>query len=35
MDGDRMLVYLKGERTVNVAIFAEEGKTNISLSVSQ
>ena len=34
MDGDRMLIYGQGDRTVNVGIFAEEGVTQVSLSVS-
>ncbi len=35
MDGDKILVYTKGDRVVNVGIFLEEGVTNISLSVSR
>jgi hypothetical protein len=35
MDGGRMTVYLKDERSVNVGIFEEDGAREISLSVSK
>ncbi len=35
MDGGRMMLYLKDERTVNVGIFDEDGARGISLSVSK
>lgn len=35
MDGGRMTLFLKDERTVNVGIFDEDGARGISLSVSK
>ena len=35
MDGGRMIAYFKGERSVNVGIFDEDGVRGISLSVSK
>ena len=35
MDGGHMMVYGKGDRSVNVAIFEEEGMTQIGLTVGR